>query len=112
MEFGTDKTFEMELHRRVYKYFEIAHIPHTATPGVYVKAVLILTCFLTTYVLLMFIADSAWLAIVLAILFGFSLAGIGANLQHDGSHGAFSNHGWINKMMATTMDLIGASSYF
>ena len=40
-----------------------------------------------------------------------STAAIGFNIQHDGSHQAYSNYPWINKLMALSMDLIGASSY-
>jgi len=39
------------------------------------------------------------------------VAGIGFNIEHDGGHQAYSNYGWINRLMAMTMDLIGASSY-
>jgi len=53
-----------------------------------------------------------WLqALVLAILLGLSAAGIGFNAQHDGGHRAYSNYFWVNKLMATTMDVLGGSSY-
>ena len=39
------------------------------------------------------------------------MAAIGFNIEHDGSHQAYSNHAWINRLMAMSMDLIGASSY-
>src|SRR5688572_28185435 len=39
------------------------------------------------------------------------MAGIGFNVQHDGGHQGYSDHPWINKVMAASLDLIGASSY-
>jgi linoleoyl-CoA desaturase len=39
------------------------------------------------------------------------MAAIGFNIEHDGGHQAYSNHPWINRLMAKTMDLLGASSY-
>src|SRR5688500_20131961 len=39
------------------------------------------------------------------------MAAIGFNIEHDGSHHSYSNHAWINRAAAMTMDLIGASSY-
>ena len=40
-----------------------------------------------------------------------SAAGIGFNIQHDGGHRSYSNHVWVNKLMAMTMDVLGGSSY-
>jgi linoleoyl-CoA desaturase len=39
------------------------------------------------------------------------MAVMGFNIQHDGGHQAYSNHRWINKLMAMTLDLLGGSSY-
>src|SRR5208337_3336501 len=38
-------------------------------------------------------------------------SGIGFNIMHDGGHRAFSEHRWVNKLAAMTLDLIGASSH-
>jgi len=48
---------------------------------------------------------------VTPLLLGLAMAAIGFNIEHDGAHQAFSNHAWVNRMMAMTMDLLGASSY-
>jgi linoleoyl-CoA desaturase len=39
------------------------------------------------------------------------VAGVGFNVEHDGSHHSYSNRAWINRLTAMGMDLIGASSY-
>ena len=61
--------------------------------------------------LLVFVADTWWQALPLAIVLGLTTAAIGFNVQHDGGHQAYSNHDWVNKLMAMTLDLIGGSSY-
>jgi fatty acid desaturase len=61
--------------------------------------------------LLVFVAATWWQALPLAIMLGLSMAAIGFNIEHDGGHQAYSNHAWVNRLMAMTMDLIGASSY-
>jgi linoleoyl-CoA desaturase len=112
VKFMGNKNFVNELQHRVNKYFESSGLTHFATSGVYIKGLLILAIFFTTYVFLVFIADELWQGVVGAVILGFALVGIGVNLQHDGSHNAFSNHRWINRAIAMTADLIGASSYF
>jgi linoleoyl-CoA desaturase len=64
------------------------------------------------YVLLVFVVQAWWLALPLAVLLGLVAAGIGFNVQHDGGHSAYSEHPWINKLAALTLDLLGGSSYF
>jgi len=77
----------------------------------YLKTAIILVAFSGFYSLLVFVAGSWWQALPLAVLLGLSMAAIGFNIEHDGSHHSYSNHAWINRLAAMTMDLIGASSY-
>ncbi|MBN1758399.1 MAG: acyl-CoA desaturase [Chitinispirillaceae bacterium] len=112
LKFGNDRSFETELHRRVYEYFDTAGKNLFATVGVYIKAFSILVLFLCAYLYLVFAADNLWKGMLSATLLGFAVVGIGANLQHDGSHNAYSRHRAINKLMALSIELIGASSYF
>jgi linoleoyl-CoA desaturase len=77
----------------------------------YVKTVIILTLFAGLYSFLVFFADRWWQAFPIAILLSLTVAAIGFNIEHDGGHHAYSNHKWINRLMAMTLDLVGASSY-
>jgi len=77
----------------------------------YVKTVILIASFISSYVLLVFFAQTWWQALPLAILLGLLTAAIGFNVQHDGSHHAYSNHDWVNKIMAATIDIIGGSSH-
>ena len=39
------------------------------------------------------------------------MAGIGFGIQHDANHGAYSSRAAVNRVMAMTLDMLGASSY-
>src|SRR2546430_16953059 len=65
----------------------------------------------TTLFRSVFAAQTWWQALTLAILLGLLTASIGFNVQHDGSHHAYSDHDWVNKVMAMTIDVIGGSSH-
>lgn len=109
--FGRDNSLHFELRRRVDEYFRTTGRRQRDCPEMYAKTAIILTTFAGLYLLLVFVAATWWQALPLAILLGLSMAAIGFNIEHDGGHQAYSNHAWINRLMAMTMDLIGASSY-
>ncbi len=111
LEFNPDKTFENELRRRVAEYFRASGRSSRGNPGMYLKTAAILFLFAGSYTLLVFFTENIWQGVPLAIFLGFTVAGIGFNIQHDGGHNAYSSHRWVNKIMAMTLDLIGASSY-
>ena len=107
---GSDR-FIRELRRRVDAYFDQTGRRRRDCPQMYFKTASILAWFTAAYLLLLFFAVSWWTIVPLAIILGFSVAAIGFNVQHDGSHKAYSDHQWVNKLMAMTLDLIGGSSY-
>ena len=109
--FGRDNSFQVELRRRVDEYFRRTGRRQRDCPQMYLKTAIILAVFFTFYFLLVLVAANWWQALPLAILLGLSMAAIGFNIEHDGSHQAYSQHAWINRLTAMTMDLIGASSY-
>ena len=109
--FGRDNAFQKEARRRVDEYFRTSGRRQRDCPAMYMKTIVILSVFISLYALLVFVAGSWWQALPLAILLGLSVATIGFNIEHDGGHQAYSNHAWINRLMAMTLDLVGASSY-
>lgn len=102
--------FHATLRQRVEGYF---------APGrsdrdhwrMYLKTAIILAWLAGSYALLVFVVNTLWLAIPLAIIFAAAVAAVGFNIQHDGSHHAYSRHEWINRLAAISLDLIGASSF-
>lgn len=111
LKFGENQGFQAELRRRVEEFFRRNGARQRDCPQMYLKTVLVLAAFVTFYVLLVFVAQTWWQALAGAVLLGLATGAIGFNVQHDGSHLAYSDHLWINKLTAMTMDMIGASSY-
>ena len=111
LKFAPDAGFQRELRRRVEACVDAQGIRERDCPRMYLKTGVVLAAFALTYVLLVFFARDWWQALPLAVLLGFATAEIGFNIQHDGSHRAYSNRLWVNKLMAMTLDLVGASSY-
>ena len=111
LKFGKNDGFQVELRRRVDAFFRSTGRRQRDCWQMYLKTAIIVVCFAASYVLLVFVASTWWQALPLAIVLGLATAGIGFNVQHDGGHQAYSNHPWINKVMALTLDVIGGSSY-
>jgi linoleoyl-CoA desaturase len=109
--FGKDNTFQVELRRRVDEFFRRSGRRQRDCPTMYVKTAILLSCFASAYVLLVFVVQTWWLALPLAVLLGLSAAAIGFNIQHDGGHRAYSDYPLVNRLMAWSLDLIGGSSY-
>ena len=111
LKFANDTAFQLELRRRVDAFFLTTGRRQRDCWQMYVKTAVFLAGFAVSYWLLVFVAQAWWQGVLLAILLGFSAAGIGFNIQHDGGHQAYSNRPWVNKLMAMTLELIGGSSY-
>lgn len=110
--FARDGGFHSEVKRRVLEYLEANSL--SASSGglrMYVKTAVLLVWFGASYALLVFAATTWWQAALLSVSLALATAGVGFGVQHDANHGAYSNRGWINRLMGMTLDLLGASSY-
>lgn len=112
VKFNSPEAFRAALRARIDAHFPRAGHGPRGGASIYLKTAVVLGCLATSYALLVFAPIGVWLALPLTILLGFSLAAAGFNIQHDGGHGAYSDHRWINKLAAGTLDLLGASSYY
>lgn len=77
----------------------------------YTKAVVLIASFLFLYVHLVFFTPGIFWSILECVLLGVVVAGIGFNIMHDGAHGSFSEHKWLNKAAAFTLNVLGGSSF-
>jgi len=109
--FANDNAFQLELRRRVEEYFRTTGRRPRDCWQMYLKTAILLAGFAVLYTLLVFVDQTWWQGLLLAVLLGLSAAGIGFNIQHDGGHQAYSNHPWVNKLTAMTLELIGGSSH-
>ena len=111
LKFGAHSGFQLELRRRVDSYFETTGVGERDCRRMYLKTACILSWTAASYLSLVFLANTWWLAVPLAISLGLSMAAVGFNIQHDGSHHSYSVNRWVNRLMAMTLDLLGGSSY-
>lgn len=109
--FPSSSTFFVVLKLRVAAYFEQARCSTHGTTRMYLKTAVILSWLLASYLGLLLWADSVWQIVLLGISGGLAMAGLGFSVQHDGGHGGYSARPLTNRLMALTLDLIGASSY-
>lgn len=111
LKFGQDAGFQRELRRRVETFIRERGVQERDCPRMYLKTAVILAVFVLSYIYLVFFTQTAWQAVLPAILLALATAQIGFNIQHDGGHKAYSDRPWVNKLMAMTLDLVGGSSY-
>ena len=111
LKFTRRDRFIRELRRRVDEYFVESGRSKRDCPQMYFKTAIIMTWFITAYVLLLVAATHWWSFLPLAVVMGFAMAAVGFNIQHDGGHKAYSKHKWVNKLMGLTIELVGGSSY-
>jgi linoleoyl-CoA desaturase len=111
LKFGHDDGFQPELRRRVEDFIRSTGMRQRDCAQMYLKTAFILAAFACSYGLLVFVAQTWWQALLLAMILGFTAAEIGFNIQHDGGHKAYSRRFWVNKLMAMSLDMVGGSSY-
>jgi linoleoyl-CoA desaturase len=90
-----------------------AHLARTpARPSLLaLKSALILSWWVASWVVLVFVVSTWWQAALAAASLGFAMASIGFNVQHDGGHHAASRHRSVNRLFAFGLDLLGGSSW-
>jgi linoleoyl-CoA desaturase len=54
---------------------------------------------------------NVWIAVLMAALIGTGMAGIGMCVMHDAVHGSYSHKQWVNKMLGSTMYLLGSNVF-
>jgi linoleoyl-CoA desaturase len=99
------------LKKNINTYLAQNKISPQGNYKLYVKAAVLLSCYIFLYIHLVFFTPVTWFAITECVLLGLVTATIGFNIMHDGAHGSFSKHQWLNKIAASSLDFLGASSF-
>jgi len=105
-----DRALQDELRARVDAYFADRGIKKTANAAMVTKTVFWLAAAVATFAVLVSGALPALLAWPVAALLGVVMAAVGFNVGHDAIHGAWSDNPRVNRLLAHTFDLLGASS--
>jgi linoleoyl-CoA desaturase len=100
-----------ELKRRVNQYLDDHAVKSTGNFKLFSKAIILITLFVATYIHLVFFTPPTFYAILECLFFGGLIAAIGFNVMHDGSHGSFSKHNWLNKLASSSISVLGASRF-
>ena len=105
--------FMAALKQKTDAYFKANNITPYGNSALIGKTIVIFAIFITLYVWLVFFTpENGWFALFLSGLFGCSMALIGFNIMHDGSHDSFSGNPKVNTAMAYTLNFLGGDAYF
>jgi len=104
--------FYDSVKQKVEAYFLNNNIAETGNFTLYLKSIILLPIALFCYIMLVFFLPSSVLvSILLCLLLGVTIACIGFNIMHDGAHGSYSKHKWLNNFSAHTLSVIGGSAF-
>ena len=106
----TKREFYGTLRNRVNDYFNSKGISQKGNVGLFVKAVIIISIYITPFVIFLTIPVNLWQAILLVILMGIGEAGIGMAVMHDAAHDVFSGKRWVKRLFASTMYLFASNT--
>ncbi len=111
IDFQGGGAFHTELRERVRDLLADPRRARRAQWAMYAKSAVVIGWAVASWIALVLVATTWWQAGLAAVSLGLALAGIGFNITHDANHGSYSPHRRLNRAMAWSMDLIGASSY-
>jgi linoleoyl-CoA desaturase len=103
--------FHAALKSRVDAYLARANEGRSHASALWFKTAFCFAWLLASYLYCLLFATSWWQVTLGSISIGLAMAGIGFNVQHDGSHGAYSRRAGVNALAACALDAIGGSSY-
>jgi linoleoyl-CoA desaturase len=104
-------SFHVVLKGRVNQYFEETGKSLTGDTKIIIKALLLIGALVALYVHLVFFTPVWYLGVVECAMLGLVIASIGFNVMHDGSHGSFSKHPWMNWVAAITLNILGGNAF-
>src|SRR5947199_9246001 len=103
--------FHLELKRRIQEYFATTGKNTTGGSKLIFKGAFLFVLFASLYIHLVWFTPSAILSIIECAILGIAISCIGFNVMHDGAHGSFSRHKWINYLAAFSLNILGGNSF-
>lgn len=105
------KIFFNDLNKAVEQYFKEKGLKKTGNFSLYIKATILITLAVVTYVVLMIAGFNLTGILIFYCIFGIIQAGIGFNVMHDANHGSFSDRKWVNTLMGLTANMMGVNAW-
>jgi linoleoyl-CoA desaturase len=103
------KQFAVAIRKNVYGYFKDKGISTKGNAAMVIQTVMMLSIYIVPFVLVLTVPMNNWVAVFMCILTGIGMAGIGMCVMHDAVHGSYSKKVWVNKLLGTTMYLLGSN---
>jgi linoleoyl-CoA desaturase len=109
---NSNRQFYSELKKRVDNYFKENNLSKTGNMNMYLKTAFMFSAYFVPFFLLVFnVFDSKLIWLLLAVVMGFSMAGVGLCVMHDANHGSYSKNITFNKILGhITIGYIGGYS--
>lgn len=106
------KEFIIELREKVAQYFEMNNLSEHGNLQLFVKTGFMLLLYFSPYFLMLTGVISSFTGVFLCwIMMGVGKAGMGMSVMHDANHKSYSSHQWINKLMGSSLYLLGGSPH-
>ncbi len=102
--------FSEKVKSRVYDYFKSKGLSTKGNYTVLLKALVLISLYIGSWLTIVLFTPNAWMALFLCIVMGVGEAGIGMCVMHDGAHGSFSKHAWVNQLASGTILLLGSGA--
>ncbi len=106
-----DERFHAELREQVQGYFKSTGLSTYANRAMWLNTICIFLFTFGCYGLILSGQFSDWVMLMLCVGMGIGFAGFGASIAHDASHNAYSQHRWVNRLLAQSLNLMGANEY-
>jgi linoleoyl-CoA desaturase len=104
----TEKTgFHKELKNRINDFFTTNKLSKTGGWRILVKSIFITLLICTSYITLVFYADSLWMVLLASFLLAQGYVLVGFNIMHDSVHGSLSRYRLLNKVMGYSLNMMG-----
>ena len=103
--------FMSALRKNVNDYFQEKGISTKGNWKTALKSIVMLSIYLTPFILMLTVPMYGWMIFPLAIIMGIGMAGTGMSVMHDGLHGSSSKRKWLNDLMGSTIYMLGSTSF-
>lgn len=107
----SDRAFTADLNRAVSDYFSARGLSRRATPGMWLKAGIMVSLVFGSWGLILCGLLPAWGMWICCVTLGIGIAGYGFGVMHDAMHGAYSRSRTVTAVLGLIFDFTGGNGY-